>query len=44
MRWISLISSGHSSQMQKNAPLLKGTWNILHDGPYLGSQIKPWLI
>ena len=40
-RWISLISSGHSTQMQKNTLLLKCTWNILQDRSHLGSQIKP---
>ena len=38
MRWISLISSGHSIPVQKNTPLLKCIWNILQDRPHLGSQ------
>ena len=35
MRWISLISLGHSIQMHL---LLKCTWNILQDGPHLGHK------
>ena len=31
MKWVSLISSGHSIQMQKNTLFLKCTWNILQD-------------
>ena len=38
---ISLISSRHSIQMQKNTLYLNCTWNILQDRPHLGSQIKP---
>ena len=42
MRWISLISSGHSIQIQRIF-LLKCTWNILQDRPHLKLQIMPHL-
>ena len=42
MGWISLISSGHSIQIQRIF-LLKCTWNILQDRPHLKLQIMPHL-
>ena len=51
MRWISLISSGHSIQMQNNTPSFQVdvehspgylTWIFLtQDDGHLGSKIKP---
>ena len=40
MRWISLISSGHSIQTQKNTISSQMYRNILHDRPHLRSLIK----
>ena len=41
MRWISLISSRHSSKCRRIHLLLKCTWNILQERPHFGSQIEP---
>ena len=38
MRWISLVSSGHSIQMQKNTP---SSQVHMEHSPHAGSQIKP---
>ena len=40
IRWISLISSGHSIQMQKNTPSSQVHMEHFQDRPHLGSQIK----
>ena len=41
MRWISLISSGHSIQMQTNTPSAQMHMGHSPGRPHLGSQIKP---